>query len=215
MKKAICILFLLLFIPTYEVDAKCMYSDIARLKKIASNVNFSYVYKIKADDAIFNVTLTNLTKDIYFVDMTNEKVYKNKTGEYTLKNYKSGSTVVYNFYSTNVECSDNVLYTIRISLPKYNEYYNNSICNDAREYSLCQKWSSHNLDYSTFLEKVSQYKIEKQKQEELQKQEVDNDSLFHYIIIFLTNYYYIILIVLGGTISIIAYVKNKRNSIYS
>ena len=215
MKKVICLFFLLMFIPTNNIQAKCMYSDIAEMKKIASNINYSYEYKIVNDDALFDITLTNLTNDIYFVDSTTEKTYKNKTGEYVLKNYKSGETVIYNFYLNNPDCLDTSLYTIRIVLPKYNKYYNNSICADIQEFSLCQKWSSHNLDYNTFLDKVNQYKNDKLKEEEKEKQVVDNDSLFHYIIIFLTDYYYIILIVLGGTISVIAYIRNKRNSIYS
>ena len=215
MKKLMCLFFFLSLIPIKNVQAKCMYSDIAELKKIAANVNYSYEYNIVENEALFNITLTNLTTDIYFVDETTNKIYKNKAAEITLKNYASGETIIYKFYPSNSDCSSTNLYTIRITLPKYNKYYNNSVCNGATEYSLCQRWSSHNLDYSSFVEKVSQYKLNKQEQQQALSKEVDNDSLFHYIILFLTEYYYIILIILGATISIMAYIRNKRNSIYS
>ena len=161
------------------------------------------------------MTLVNLTSDIYFTDSVTNKTYKNKNGEYVLKNYQSGDTIIYNFYSNDADCLGTNLYTIRIVLPKYNQYYNNPICAGVEEYSLCQRWSSHNLSYDKFLEKVNQYKNEKIEESEKNKKEVDNDSLFHYIIIFLTDYYYVILIILGGTISVIAYIRNKRDSIYS
>lgn len=215
MKRVMCLFFLLFLIPIYRIEAKCMYSDLAEMKKIASNINYSYEYKIVGNDAFFDVTLVNLTKDIYFTDSVTNKTYKNKSGEYVLKNYQSGDTIIYNFYSNDADCLGTILYTIRIVLPKYNQYYNNPICTGVEEYSLCQRWSSHNLSYDKFLEKVNQYKSEKIEEMKKNKKEVDNDSLFHYIIIFLTDYYYVILIILGGTISVIAYIRNKRDSIYS
>lgn len=215
MKKILLLSFLLLLVPIKNVQAKCMYSDIAEMKKISANVNYSYEYKIVDGDALFNITLTNLTEDAYFVDSSTEKTYKNKTGEFILKNYNSGEKIVYNFYPNDEDCMNTVLYTIRITLPKYNKYYNNPICVDAQEYSLCQRWSSHNLDYDTFINKVSEYKKNKLEEQQKNKKEVDNDSIFHYIILFFTNYYYIILIVLGVTILCMAYIRNKRDSIYS
>ena len=215
MKKVICIL-LLMFIPSNIVNAKCLYSDIANLKKMAANVNYVYEYKVSNNDAIFSITLTNLVKDFYFVDANKNVTYKNKTGELTLKNYNSGDTIIYNFYPNDSDCLDTPLYTLRIVLPKYNSFYTESVCTGAEEYSLCQKWSSHNLDIITFRNKVEQYKYSKlQADEKDESEETDKDSLFHYIIIFLVNYYYIILLLGGGTIAIIAYVRNKRNSIYS
>lgn len=215
MKKILWLIFLFLLIPTKNIHAKCMYSDIAEMKKISANINYSYEYKIVDDVALFDITLTNLTKDIYFVDSNTGKTYKNKTGEIVLKNYNSGENIVYNFYPNDTDCMDTVLYTIRITLPKYNEYYNNPICVGASEYSLCQKWSSHNLDYNTFINKVNEYKKVKEEEQEKDKKEVDNDSVFHYIILFLTEYYYLILIILGITILCMAYIRNKRDSIYS
>ena len=215
MKKVIC-LFLLLFIPSNFVDAKCMYDDIANLKKLASNVNYSYEYKISNDDAVFNITLTNLVNDIYFVDTNKNITYKNKKGELVLKNYKSGDTIVYNFYPNDPDCLNTSLYTIRIVLPKYNKFYIEQICKGAEEYSLCQKWSSHNYDLLTFYDKVDQYKKNKnQANDNDTPKDVDNNSLLHYITIFLVNYYYILILLIGGTIVIITYIRNKKNSIYS
>ena len=215
MKRILCLFFILLLVPTINVQAKCMYSDIAELKKIAANVNYSYTYRIENDKALFDITLTNLTPEIYFVDNITENSYKNKTGEIVLKNYNSGTSIIYNFYPNDNDCIDTVLYTIRVTLPKYNEFYNSPICADAQEYSLCQRWSSHNLDYNTFVDKISQYKSQKQMQQQNENKEVDNDSLFHYIIVFLTDYYYLILLILGVIISLVAYIRNKKDSIYS
>lgn len=213
------LLFLLLLcIPIKYIDAKCLYSDLAELKKIASNVNESYEYKIIDNKAYFDVTLTNLTDDIYFVDTTNNKVYKNNNSEITLKNYRSGQTIVYNFYSSNLDCQDTVLYTIRIVLPQYNIFYNDPICVGAKEYSLCQRWYGNNLSYNTFLDKVNQYKENKKENDnnlEIEPEEIDNNNLLHYIINFLTNYYYVILIIFCGIFIIVSYIRNKKNNIYN
>ena len=68
MKKII--LFLLInFFPFYIsalTYGGCDYSDVARMKSIVTNINLSYDYKIIDNEAYFDVTLSNLTKDIYF-----------------------------------------------------------------------------------------------------------------------------------------------------
>lgn len=213
------LLFLLLLcIPIKYIDAKCLYSDLAELKKTASNVNESYEYKIIDNKAYFDVTLTNLTDDIYFVDTTNNKVYKNNNSEITLKDYNSGQTIVYNFYSSNLDCQDTVLYTIRIVLPQYNIFYNDPVCDGAKEYSLCQRWYGNNLSYNTFLDKVNQYKENKKENDnnlEIEPEEVGNNNLLHYVINFLTNYYYVILIIFCGIFIIVSYIRNKKNNIYN
>ena len=78
MKKILWLIFLFLLIPTKNIHAKCMYSDIAEMKKISANINYSYEYKIVDDVALFDITLTNLTKDIYFVIICNSNYQNDK-----------------------------------------------------------------------------------------------------------------------------------------
>lgn len=217
MKKIMIIFLLALFIPVAKVEGYyCTYSEIARLKKIAANINVSYDYIEKNNSAIFSVTLVNLNREVYIVDATTSNTYRYNGDELTISNYNSGSTIQYYVYPVNSDCDDQLLYTIRLVLPSYNSYYKDEICKGIEEYTLCQKWSSHNLNYNEFKNRVTNYK-ESQKIEEKPNQnpDNDNDSLLHVLISLLVEYYYIILIVLILISSFGIYKLNKKSDIYN
>ena len=214
MKKIIFIFILMLLVPITKVKGfYCTYTEIAQWKKIASNVNYFYEYHENNGQVTFDITLVNLNKDIYFVDSTTEKKHEFIKSEIKLTGYNSGDTVIYTFYPVNEYCQDEPLYTMRINLPTYNQYYGDKICLGIENYSLCQKWSGHNLTYEQFVKKVGQYK-ESLKKEETDDEKEDANSTLNYIIEFLVNYYYIFIIGFA-LIFIIIYVVRKKDNIYS
>lgn len=188
----------------------CDYSDVVRMKAIVSNINISYDYKIVDDEAYFDVTINNLTNDIYFYDTANKKNYyysDSNNGEIIIYNYsKSGG---YKFYSNNNSCYGIALGNKYYNFPKYNTYYNDPLCLDIPNYSLCQKWKQVNVSRTEFEEMVNQYKnVEKEEQEiTIQYQKTTVDKLIEFYI----NYYYYFF---GGIIIIltpIIIIKNKKN----
>ena len=213
MKKIIRFLILLLLIPITKISAlNCSYSEIADLKKLATNVNVTYDYVEKNNDAVFNIVLSNLNDKFYFIDSTNYKKYKYTKDEIKISGYKSGDSIKYNFYSS--QCNDEALYTLRINLPTYNKYYKDSLCKGIEDYSLCQKWSSHNLTYDKFVEKVSKYKESLNKENEKKDDEEINFTIIQIIIQFLLDYYlYFILFIV--VLFIIKYIIRKKDNIYS
>lgn len=216
MKRIIFLLILLLIIPKVNVKAlNCQFSEIARLKKIASNVNISYDYVEKNNSVVFKVNLINLHKDLYFVDETDNKIYNYSKNELTLSKYKSGQTVKYTFYSTNPDCPD-PLVTLRVVLPTYNEFYKDPVCVGAETYSLCQKWSSHGLSYDEFVSKVTKYKETlNEEQTDDKTEKVEQNSFINVLISLLTDYYiFIIIFFMILTISVIVY-KRRNDNIYS
>ena len=126
-------------------EASCTYKRISDLKKIASNVNITYTYTIVDNKASFDIRFANLTNDIYLYDSFNNKKY-NVEGEVILKNYIDG--VKYRFFinSNDKDCKDEQLVTRYVTLPKYNIYYGDPICNGIEDYTLCQKWGSFNIN---------------------------------------------------------------------
>jgi len=215
MRKLIFVFFLTLLIPITKVDAvRCQYSELARLKKIASNINTSYDYVEGEYDALFNITLVNLNEDLYLVDKTTQKVYEYKKNEMTISGYPSGSLVQYEVYATSPECNENPLYTIRVSLPTYNYYYKDKLCKGIESYSLCQKWSTVNVNYKTFVNKVTEYKKTLSSEEkELPKEE--EISILTIIVEFFLDYYLVILPSIIGVCLISIYFINKKDNIYS
>lgn len=216
MRRIIVIFILLLLVPITKVEgARCSYSEIARLKKIASNVNVSYDYTESDSSVTFQITLNNLNEDIYFVDQSNYRQYKYSTDELTLSNYQSGQTIRYVFYATDPNCDDEPLYTARVVLPVYNQYYNDPVCNDVRDYSLCQKWSSHNLSYDEFVKKVNDYKNSLIVPEQPEEPPVaDEVTITQLIVNFLLDYYIYIIAMLSLAL-IVFFTIRKKDDIYS
>ena len=211
------IVFLLISFFSFSVSALsykgCDYSDISRMKSIVSNINLSYDYTIVDNEAYFDVTINNLTEDVYFYDTVTQKKYyysDANNGEITILNYKrySGS---YKFYSAKNECLDVSLGSKYYSFPVYNRYYNDPLCKDIPNYSLCQKWGYINYSYDEFEEMVLDYKESKTIDED-EKINVEYKKTFlEKVIDIYINYYYYFL---GGLIlgcCIILIINNNNN----
>lgn len=216
MRKIIFVFILLLLIPITKVEgAVCSYNEIARLKKIASNVTISYDYIENNSSVVFNVTLNNLNDELYFVDQSNYQRYNYTEEELTISNYRSGQTIRYVFYATDPDCTDTPLYTARVILPTYNQYYKDEVCNGVENYSLCQKWSSHNLTYTNFVQKVNEYKNSLNSPTIPVEPSIPVEvSITQLIVDFLLDYYIYIVIVISLALIGILFIR-KRDNIYS
>ena len=214
--KRICLLFLLAFlIPITSVNAYyCKFSEISRYKSLASNINTTYDYVEKNGSLTFSITLVNLNKELYIVDMTTEKVYNYNGNELTISGYKPGSTVKYAVYATNQNCSDTLLYTVRVVLPYYNQYYSDPICEGVSDYIYCQKWYDNKLDYDTFISRVTAHKQVDVEEPIIEPIEIDEYTWFDAILDVLVEYYYVILIMIIVVCGTIIYVTEKKSNIY-
>jgi len=204
--------FLLLIIPTLKVEGYyCNYQDVAKYKKIASNINYSYEYEEINGDAIFHITFVNLNSALYLKD-SNSNVY-NYTSSELVVNAKSGENLVFYVYPTDRYCDDEYIYSIRIQLPTYNMYYNDPVCDTVKNYTLCNKWSTHKLTYEKFVQNVNEYK------ESLEPKEIviekEEKGLYEYIIEYILKYHYIIIIIVIASSSIVIYTRSKKNNIYN
>lgn len=191
----------------------CEYSQIAKLKSYVTNVNISYSYKLEGNTPIFNVTLNNITPDMYFIDNKTGKTffYSDTTdGEITISGY-IGDGGKYNFFSSKSECYGVKLGTKYYKFPSYNVYYGSNICDGISEFSLCQKWVSVNYDYYTFNTLVNEYKDSLNKIDDNEPQ-IHKKTILDSIIEFYTkNYVYFLasVIVICGTIILINRRKDR------
>lgn len=206
-----CIVFLiLLFAVPFYVKADCTYNEKVRLQKLAGNVNFSYHYTETEHSIIFNITVSNLTSELYMIDQTTKKTYYANNEDFVIEGYTPGSTVQFDFYVRDSSCETKSIFTNYVTLPSYNPYYKNEICKGIEEYKFCQKWLKHNMTYKEFYNNVLNYKtkeIEKVKEEEKKvKEEFD----WAIVIDFWAKYYvYILLaIIIIGGVTLYLYDKN-------
>ena len=189
----------------------CDYSTVSRMKSIVSNINISYDYTIIDNQAYFNVTINNLTNDIYFYDtVTRKNYYYNETnnGEITIPNYNTSGS--YKFYSNNIACKDISLGSKYYNFPEYNVYHTDPLCSDIPNYSLCQKWASVNYSRDQIEEFILEYKSFKEEVEEEIKVEYEKTIVDIIADLYINYYYYF----LGGLILVcctIIIINNKKN----
>lgn len=161
-KVLVFVFSLLMFMPKI-VNAQCDYNDKSKLQALANNVNITYNYQ-ETNDGInsgvkFNITITNLNPDIYIVDQTNIGVYYyNNTNEITLGNYMPGTTTRFIVYGNTPQCKGVELMNHYITLPSYNRFYKDSVCDGLTSYKLCQRWSRVEMSYDQFVKQVQDYK---------------------------------------------------------
>ena len=219
MKKKIILLIALFMLPINILGLTyggCDYSIVSILKSLVTNINIHYDYHIENNTAYFDVTLTNITPDMYFYDPISKKnYYYNDTnnGEITISNYTySGTTGIYKFYSAKEECYGITLGSKYYKLPSYNKYYNDQLCSGISNYSLCQKWTTVNYSREEFETLVNEYKNQKNEEEVLKEEITYEKGLLDKLINFYVNYYYYLLsgiIIICGIVIVIKRRKDR------
>ena len=210
--KVILFSFSLLFVMPYIVKAQCEYGEKNRLQSLATNLNFSYNY-VESDEGInsivnFSITIANLHPDIYVVDQTNVNVYNyNSNKEVVINGYKPGTTTQFIVYANTQNCKGVELNNNYVTLPSYNRFYKDSVCDGVVGYNLCSRWARMTLKYDTFVKKVENYK----KHEEVGIPPVKVEiSLAEKIIVFLSKYsFYLFGMIIVVCSILIFYLRSK------
>lgn len=212
------IVFLFCLFPNIVIarsKTKCDYTLLSNIKNMTNNINITYTYHIENDIAYFDITLTNLKEDIYFIDNTTNKAYyytDTNNGEITINNY-SINKVSYSFYSNNSECLDEKLTIKYVNLPLYNYYYNYPECEGVTNLKACEKWSGYVASEEEFRNTVNSYKNKNSNNEN--SISLQDTTWFNKLVKMYTTYYYIItplfVGVIVGIVYLIKYIEHRRN----
>ena len=215
--KKIWLFILMLVLPT-TVFARaitgCDYTLISKLKKYASNINIIYDYKIENNDAIFNVTINNLVPDIYIYDENTGKAYtysSSNNGEIVIPNIKGVKKLKYKIMSSNSECVDQLLLTQYVTLPVYNKYSTDPLCDGLDNYNLCYTFIDMDLTYDEFKEKVEAYRNKKPEEKKEEKVKVYKESDWDKVIDFMMKYGLYIMAALAIIITILSIRRSQKN----
>lgn len=216
MKKII--LLIIMFIPSIVLarsKTSCDYTLLSNLKNLASNVDITYTYRIENDIAFFNVSITNLSSDMYIVDNYKNRTYyyeDTNNGIITINDYLSGN-ISYSIYSNNIDCLNEKLTVKYVNLPYYNKYYKYDECSGIEEFNLCQKWVKYDGFYDDFIDKTNEYRLSLNKN--INSDNNVNDSFFTKLMHFYLKYYYLIIplfiLLIIGILYLIKYIKNRLN----
>jgi len=192
----LCIFIIVFLMTISKVNAvgTCDYAEIAKLKNIAANISitYSYVYNEKTDDMKFKIELDNIQANIIL--QINNKIYKyNNNSSMIFDNFDDGQKHTINIYTEATYCLNKTLLTRYIELPKYNKFYNDTICSTLPNYYMCQMWYQHDLSESKFIEKINEYKTQVEEPIEEDKNNDNYSSLVLQVFEFIyANYYYFV-----------------------
>ena len=215
MKGVVFAIFLVSSFMIRNVYAEeCDFTTKAKLKNLASNLNTSYVPVENGNTLTFNVTLSNIYPGILIVDPTTGNEYhydtsRERPGEITITGLQPDRTYRYEVYSENEDCAETSLNVYYVTLPAYNAYYKDPICQGIEDYKLCNRWLKHSLSYDEFVKEVNAYKESlNQPIEEKKETKEELNPMLQFVI----DYYYIFigLFVLG--VGYVIYVRRKRDS---
>ena len=210
MKMKIILMTLLILFPASTKALECSYAEQARLRKIASNVTASYEYVESNDTVKFNITLSNITNEIYIHDNNrNTDYYFNGSNEIVINGYEAGTNVRYLIYPTKSDCTKSYLANKYVNLPYYNKYYKDPLC-EGKNYSICGRWQKVSLSYDEFVKTINDYdKNNKNGIKEEIKEEKGN--IFDLISKFIFDYY--IFIIAGGALIFVltSFIKKKKS----
>ncbi len=226
MKKHVyMILLLLVFIvfPKY-IYADCTNEEMTHFREIRSEFKVSYM--LDEEKKQFYMTLFNPEPENfgYIVkydtgDNDTESLDLTSTTEVSL----GMPTLTEGKYKITIKgktaTCDRELKNIRITIPKYNMYSEDPLCEGIEEFVLCQKAYNRELEYEKFVSRVNNYKIQKANSEKEQlPEEKENKILLilkavlNYIRENLITIIIVITFIILLVISLILMIKNIRKS---
>lgn len=213
----------------------CKPTELSELRSMAANVKVTYVpvsvteeleqpnfetgvsvsEKNYLDIKIYNVNtklLVNVSANGILEDYTSADV--GADGAITLRQVPKNEVVTYKFEIRSFEygCYDNVLRTIKLTLPRYNFYSQLGACADIPDYYLCQEYTTYKVDGATFYDKVDEYKAKLLTLEETEEVE-NNTGLVSQAISSVSKYKYVIVgvVVVIGVLLTIFILKRKKS----
>ena len=153
----------------YAIE-ECSTSKMERLKELAQNISFKTSYEVddvdnefKSIHTSYSVQIMNFNEDLSihytsFLD-SEEKIVKSDTT--TISNLDAGDKITFKIYSYTTDlCTDEILKTVTLDLPKLNSYYyfNQEKCDKNPEFKYCTKFMDTDLiDFDAADEEFEEY----------------------------------------------------------
>ena len=222
---SILVFFSFNMIVIAEETNKCSNEEILRLRDLAGATQITYELKqYEPEEAppfmAFEVTVTGFQPDFYV--LSNYGVYlKSDLSKVTSAYpFTAGETYQLPFYASEKSfCEGDLILTKTISLPPYNIYSQDSLCEGYEDYELCKKFSPIKFSsYEDFKQRMEQY-INSLDKEEPKPSNNNNpneeQNLFTNLIAFFLKYhlYFLVPIIILGITGIVIIELKKRRSI--
>lgn len=218
MKRIIFGVVMLMVIIPISVNAyECSNEDKERLQDLANNISASLE---EQDNDKFSVVFTGVSKQLRIFNPNNWLYYRNITdnemGEVRIDDLDLGNTYQFQINSATSICLVEKIRTITVNVPNKNPYYGDEVCNNAKDYSLCQKWTTVNITHDEFVEKVNKYIKDSQNTNKNDYNNIDsNDKNFNFFELYEKYYWptFIGMICIFGLLVFLWIKENKKNKL--
>lgn len=199
-----------ILLPISIKGAVCPDSEKVNYQSLAKNISYSYDYVEENESVHFNVTFVNIPEGFYLKDLNSKQAYNYSGSEMTINNLEQGKNLKYGVYTTSIGCDGILLYTHYITLPYYNPYYKDELCNGVKNFMYCNKWVNKQITYEEFKGNIEKYK-NKVNSNNIVEEEDNDFNVLNIIVDFYLKYYFIILpvIIIIGVIVIKNYNKEQ------
>lgn len=156
-KFLLSLISLSLFIPT-TTYADCTKEEIDNFKEIQDE--YKVTYEFDKETKLYVLTLYIPNSSTYdFISDKEELFSKCETIKEKKVNCNNIEPGEYNFGIIGVTSScNNVLKRIKVTLPKYNKYAEDKLCEGIEDFVLCQPTYDKSIDYDTFVSRIETYK---------------------------------------------------------
>lgn len=178
MKRLGIFIICLFLFPLVTNAATCDSTAVSNISSLANNVNIVYEVDTSKNTPVFTITLSNLTADMIVFDQNASKTYKgfsNTGSELSIKANTGGS---YSFIIYSKQCKEQIA-TKSVSLPTYNTYYGDKLCDGLEQCEVCQKWYGSNKDRKTFEQGIQECKKKKNVVVEEEEKKVVQDKTWY------------------------------------
>lgn len=165
------------------IDSRCTNEIKISLREEAALIVYRLSKTIKDDDAIYTIYFYNITDNMYIVDSkTNAKYYKGDI----IEKVSPGEILNFGVYASDkTYCSEYKITNISISVPYYNKYSTNELCEGYENYVLCREDSNVTMtekDFETSMKKYIESLNEEDEEPIVPQIEKEGFNLFDFIV---------------------------------
>lgn len=200
MKKIITIILVSLIINTNIIYAECTTEEQEYYKSIEDKYQTTYVFDKESRTYTMTLTYGDISTFTYIIDNSaieyaNIESYDDRMVISNLIPGKYGIYVV----GTTDSCDD-LFKTEEITLPEYNQYAYDPVCEGIEEFVLCSPTYDKELDYDIFISRVNSYKKNKANQDKTDNNTEEKPTIKEW---FKDNYMYFIYAIIGIVVLLI------------
>ncbi|MEE3343655.1 MAG: hypothetical protein VZS44_06160 [Bacilli bacterium] len=195
MKKVLFLTIIVLFMINIDVVKAevCDSNDMARVRGLAENVNYSYKYIGDEDDyQLYEVTFVGLSgNNLYVTDSTRKKKALSDSEKMLIDSGNHLLDIMYTPCNLRVK-------SLKIELPVFNEYSLENYCSSSEfdDFEYCDEWYSGRINDEIFERAAEKYLEEKNAKETNNNNELLEFLLKHKLVVGVVSVILIVLIVL-------------------